>query len=71
MFGRSNHISQIDFNKSLYRTCEPIQIMFGRFRDWRRIAMRLDRAAHTFFSAIFAAAVVVFGPSAISPDPRR
>ena len=28
--------------------------MFGRLKDWRRIAMRYDGAAHTFFSAICA-----------------
>jgi transposase len=26
--------------------------MFGRLKDWRRIATRYDRCAHTFFSAI-------------------
>jgi len=26
--------------------------MFGRLKDWRRIAMRYDRCARTFFSAI-------------------
>ena len=34
--------------------------MFGRLKDWRRIAMRYDRAAHTFFSAICVAATVIF-----------
>ena len=34
--------------------------MFGRLKDWRRIAMRYDRAAHTFVSAIFVAATVIF-----------
>jgi hypothetical protein len=24
--------------------------MFGRLKEWRRIAMRYDRAAHAFFS---------------------
>jgi hypothetical protein len=34
--------------------------MFGRIKDWRRIAMRYDRCAHTFFSAICIAATVIF-----------
>jgi len=34
--------------------------MFGRIKDWRRIAMRDDRCAHTFFSAICLAAAVIF-----------
>ena len=29
-----------------------IEIMFGRLKDWRRIATRYDRCAHTFMSAI-------------------
>jgi len=35
--------------------------MFGRLEDWRRSAMRFERAAHAFFSAISIAAVVIFG----------
>ena len=34
--------------------------MFARLKDWRRIAMRYDRCAHTFLSAIHIAAIVIF-----------
>lgn len=37
--------------------------MFGRLKDWRRVAMRYDRydrRAHAFFSAIAIAATVTF-----------
>ena len=34
--------------------------MFGRLKDWRRIATRYDRCAHTDFSAICIAAAVAF-----------
>jgi len=35
--------------------------MFAKLKDWRRIATRYDRCAHTFFSAIcIAAASVAF-----------
>lgn len=34
--------------------------MFGRFKDWRRIATRYDRCPHTFFGAITLAAVFIF-----------
>ena len=44
----------------LYRQRHRIEIMFGRLKDWRRIAMRYDRCAHTFFSAITLAAAVTF-----------
>ena len=37
-----------------------IEIMFGRLKDWRRTAMRYDRCAHTFMSAITIAAIVIF-----------
>ncbi len=37
-----------------------IENMFARLKDWRRIAMRYDRCAHTFFSAIAIAATVLF-----------
>lgn len=44
----------------LYRQRHRIENMFGRLKDWRRIAMRYDRCAHTFFSAITLAATVTF-----------
>jgi transposase len=34
--------------------------MFGRLKDWRRIAMRYDRCAHTFLAAVTLAATVTF-----------
>ncbi len=34
--------------------------MFGRLKDWRRIATRYDRCAHTFMSASALAATVIF-----------
>jgi hypothetical protein len=34
--------------------------MFGRLKDWLRVAMPYDRSAHTFFSAICIAATVIF-----------
>jgi len=38
-----------------------IENMFARRKDRRRISMRHDRCAHTFFSAICIAATVIFG----------
>lgn len=57
---KSNRIVPSIYDKELYRTRGRIEIMFGRLKDWRRIAMRYDRAAHTFFSAICIAAVFIF-----------
>jgi transposase len=39
-------------DKAPYRQRHRIENMFGRLEDWRRIATRYDRSAHTFFSAI-------------------
>ena len=50
----------VAYDKDLYKQRHKIENMFGRIKDWRRIAMRYDRCAHTFFSAICIAAVVIF-----------
>jgi transposase len=50
----------IAYDKVLYRQRHRIENMFGRLKDWRRIATRYDRCAHTFFSAICIAATVAF-----------
>lgn len=48
------------YDATLYRQRHKIEIMFGRLKDWRRIAMQYDRCAHTFFSAITIAATLIF-----------
>ncbi|TPG58041.1 IS5 family transposase [Roseomonas nepalensis] len=50
----------IPYEKALYRQRHRIENMSGRLKDWRRIAMRYDRSAHTFMSAICLAATVLF-----------
>lgn len=50
----------IPYDKVLYRQRHRIENAFGRIKDWRRVAMRYDRCAHTFFSAICIAATVTF-----------
>jgi transposase len=37
-----------------------IEIMFGRLKDWRRVATRYDRCPKAFFSAVALAATVIF-----------
>jgi len=46
--------------KTLYKQRHKVENMFARLKDWRRIAMRFDRCAHTFLSAIQIAAIVLF-----------
>jgi transposase len=51
---------EIPYDKILYRERHRIENTLGRLKDWRRIATRYDRCAHTFFSAICIAATVTF-----------
>jgi transposase len=57
---KRNRKVQTAYDKILYKQRHKIENMFGRLKDWRRIAMRYDRCAHTFFSAICIAATVIF-----------
>ncbi|WP_171182344.1 transposase, partial [Ruegeria sp. HKCCD8929] len=41
------------------RRCR-IEIMFGRLKDWRRVATRYDRSPKVFLSAIALAALVIY-----------
>ena len=50
----------ISYDTELYKSRNLIERLFGRLKDWRRIATRYDRCAHTFFSAICIAATVTF-----------
>jgi len=56
---RHSHKTPISYNKTLYRQRHCIENMFGKLQDWRRIAMRYDRA-HTFMSAICLATTTLF-----------
>lgn len=57
---KKNRKRDIPYDKTLYKQRHKIEIMFGRLKDWRRISMRYDRCAHTFFSSICIAATVIF-----------
>ena len=58
--GRPNRKEPIAYDTELYKSRNLIERLFGRLKDWRRIAMRYDRCAHTFFSAICIAGSVIF-----------
>ena len=58
--GRKNRKQPIQYDAGLYKQRNRIERMFGRLKDWRRIATRYDRCAHTFMSAICIAATVIF-----------
>jgi len=57
---RSNRKVQHDYDKTLYRQRHKIENVFGRLKDWRRVATRYDRCAHTFMSAICIAATIAY-----------
>ena len=58
--GRTNRREPLAYDTELYQRRNLIERRFGRLKDWRRIATRYDRCAHTFFSAICIAATVIF-----------
>ena len=58
--GRKNRKEPITYDETLYKQRNLVERMFGKLKDWRRIAMRYDRCAHTFMSAICIAATVIF-----------
>ena len=57
---RKNRKVQIEHDAILYKKRHKIENMFGRLKDWRRIAMRFDRRADIFMSACVLAAIVLF-----------
>lgn len=57
---RRNRKVKHSYSWILYRQRHRIKNMFGRLKDWRRIATRYDRCAHTFMSTICLAATVLF-----------
>ncbi len=57
---KKNRKTPIEYNKTLYKKRHLIENLFAKLKDWRRIATRYDRCAHTFRSAIYIAATVIF-----------
>jgi transposase len=57
---RKSRLLPIKYDKRQYKRRNPIEIMFGRFKDWHRAAISYDRCPTVFFSTIALAATVVF-----------
>lgn len=57
---KKNRKVPIPHDAALYKKRHKIKNMFGRMKDWRRIAMRFDRRADIFLSASALAAIVLF-----------
>ena len=58
--GRKSRNKTIKYDKRRYKRRNRIEIMFGRLKDWRRVATRYDRCPMVFLSAIALAATVIF-----------
>jgi transposase len=57
---RKNRKVVIEHDATLYKKRHRIENVFGRPRDWRRVATRYDRCPAAFLSAWALAAVVIF-----------
>ena len=58
--GRTPREKPVRYDKRRYKRRNRIEIMFGRLKDWRRIATNYDRCPKVFLSAIALAAAVIF-----------
>ena len=58
--GRKSRKTSVKYDKRRYKRRNRIEIMFGRLKDWRRVATRYDRCPETYLSAIALAATVLF-----------
>lgn len=57
---KKNRKTLYQYDKTLYKQRHKVENMFGRLKDWRRIATRYDRCAHTFQAAITIAVIVIW-----------
>ncbi|MBT8155712.1 IS5 family transposase, partial [Epibacterium ulvae] len=58
--GRKQRMIAVKYDKRRYKRRNRIEIMFGRLKDWRRVATRYDRCPKVFLSAIALAATVIY-----------
>src|SRR6056297_2631680 len=58
--GRKQRKTPVKYDKRRYKRRYRIEIMFGRLKDWRRVATRYDRCPKVFLSAIALAATVIY-----------
>lgn len=63
--GRTQRKTTVKYDKR----CDRIEIMFGRLKDWRRVATRYDRCPKVFLSAITLAVIHATQRKSMGPDP--
>lgn len=59
ILGRTSRQKPVKYNKRRYKRRNRIEVMFGRLKDWRRVATRYDRCPKVFLSAVAPAATVI------------
>ncbi len=57
---KSNRVWKNCFSPRLYRNRNAIERMFGRLKDFRRVATRYDRLAQNFLAAVCIAATICY-----------
>lgn len=57
---KKNRKTLYEYDKEIYKKRHIIENSFGKLKDWRRIATRYDRCAHTFRAAITIAVIVIW-----------
>ncbi len=58
--GRKKRKKPVKYDKRRYRRRNRIEIMFGRLKDWRRVATHYDRCPKVLLSEIALAETVIF-----------
>ena len=58
--GRKSRSKTARYDRRRYKCRNRIEMMFGRLKDWRRVATRYDRWPKVFLSAIALAATVIY-----------
>jgi hypothetical protein len=58
--GRKSCGKAVRHDKRRYKRRSRIKIMLGHLKDWRSVAIRHDRCAKTFHSAVALAAIAMF-----------
>jgi len=57
--GRKQRTNAVKYDTRRYKRRNRIEIMFGRLKDWRRVATRYDSCPKVFLSAIALAAIFI------------
>ena len=68
--GRKQRKTPVKYDKRRYKQRNRIEIMFGRLKDWRRVATRYDRCPKLFLSASALEATVIYWLSILTLGPR-